>query len=206
LDRAQQDIEFVPAIYRPELAWMMLAVCLTERPIVEPTRRPELLARAMECLDEIYKKNPNAAHARRHKAIILLRFADDAAWKEAETLLAQAQDLLEQSRSLDPTDYLAICNSAEVLLQIAERRPRDEAKELARIAKDRFADAAKLDPDWPNAFLGLGWADLLLTRRASGVDSIVFGDAVMVHAQEALNPRPDSHWALRRKGIARFRA
>jgi len=206
LERAQQDLETVPGILRPEIAWMMLAVCLTERAIAQPASRPGTLDEATQCVDFVYKKNPNAAHALRQKAIILMRSADDASWNEAEPLLEQAQDLLEQSRALDPVDYLATGASADVLLQLAERLPREKAKELVSVAKERYADAAKLDASWPNAFTGLAWADLLLARRASGAESLAFAEAVMGHAEEALNRRPDSVRALRLKGIARYRA
>jgi hypothetical protein len=206
LKRAQDDLETISEIYRSELAWMLLAVCHTERATAQLATRPASLEDAKMSGDHIYKRNPNAAHALRLKAVILLRSAENAPWKEADALLEQAQDLLERSRSLDPTDYFAAVTSADVLKELAERRTRDKARELVATAKLQYADAAKLDPVWPNAFIGLGWADLLLARRASGAAALTSADAAMMDADEALKRRRDSVRALRLKGISRHRA
>jgi hypothetical protein len=206
LDRARENLKGIPEILRSELAWMMLATCLTERAIAQSGTRPASLDEAKECVDRVYQNNPNAAHALRQKAAILLLSADNAAWPDAEALLGQAQSLLDQSRSLDPTDYSAAIASADVLLRLAERRTRDKARELVTKAKLQYADAAKLDPAWPNAFLGLGWADNLLARRAWGAEAMAAADAIVVNADEALQRRPDEVRAWRLKGISRHRA
>ena len=206
LDLAQGVLESVPEIRRTEQAWMMLSSCLTERAIAQPTTRPHSLDEAKGHAESVYKKNPNAAHALRQLGVISIRRAENLLWKEAETKLSEAQILLDQSRLLDPDDYLATCLSADVLLQLAERRTREEARELVRLAKERYLAASKLDGAWPDAFLGLGWADLLLARRNSAPSSISFADAVMKLGGEALTRRPDSSRAFRLLGNSRRQA
>lgn len=200
LDRAQHNLEAVPEPHRSEFAWMQLAVCLTERAIVQPATRSASLDEAKKCAEYVYKKNPNAAHALRQLGFIALRAADYLPWQEAEPKLNEAQRLLDQARSLDPSDYFSICISADVLLQLAERRSRQEAKELVRVAKERYTSAAKLDSTWPNAFVGLGSAELFLARRSSGLESQAFAEGVITHAGAALKQRPDSYRAFRLMG------
>lgn len=203
LDQAQGNLEAVPEISRSEYAWMLLAVCMTERTIAQPSARPGSFAEARKCAEFVYKKNPNAGHALRQLAVIALRGANNLAWREAEPKLNEAQRLLDQARSLDQNDYLATCLSADVLLQLAGRRSRKESKELVRLAKEQYTSASKFDDSWPNAFQGLGWAELLLARRSSGAESQASADAVMTQAREMLKRRPDSSPAFRLMGNSR---
>lgn len=189
---AQGALETIAEIHRSEDAWMLLAICLTERAIAQPKTRPASLDNARKCAEIAYRKNPNAAHALRQLGLIELRAADNLPWKEAEQKLNEAQRLLDQARSLDQEDYLSICLSADVLLQLAERCPREQARELARLARERYLLASKIDETWPNAFLGLAWTELLLARRLSGDEAVKAADAAMAQAYQALERQPDS--------------